>query len=84
MIVIMKKGNRPQPPLPACYTFMNWEALNRHHPNTDLCKWGTKQKQRRLVEEEARVGSDTVFRAYGELMEMVKYFRYLGQLLTVI
>ena len=65
MIVIPEGFNLPQPCCIDSYMLMPWEALNLHHPTTALCMRGAERKWWRLSEEEAQVGTETDFRAYG-------------------
>ena len=46
------------------------------------CAKRAERKRRRLDETETRENSEWVFKAYGEPMEAVSEFRYLGRLLT--
>ena len=58
------------------------KALNGRHLGTAQCAKGAERKTRRLAETETRENSERAFKAYGELMEAVLEFRYLGRLLT--
>ena len=62
-IMILEEGDRPYPRCPKCDMFVYHRALNGRHLVTDLCRWGEERNQRRLVEEEAMVGSETVITA---------------------
>ena len=59
-----------------------WRALNNRHPATFQCARGAKQNRRQLAEAEVRERSKRAFEAYGEPLETVTAFMYLGQLLT--
>ena len=55
--------------------------MNHRHPTTTLCTMGAYWKRQRLVEEEAREGSDIAFKEYDQPLAMVYSFRYLKQTL---
>ena len=55
-----------------------WVATNGRHPNTTQCVQGAYQKWHRLLEEEARAYTETVFRLYGYPITKVVSFKYLG------
>ena len=56
--------------------------LNGRHLGTEQCAKGAERKRRRLAETETRENLERAFHAYGQLMEAVLEFRYLGRLLT--
>ena len=58
------------------------KALNGSHLGTAQCAKGAERKRRRLAETETRENSERAFRAYGQPMEAVTEFRYLGRILT--
>ena len=60
-----------------------WRALNGKHPVTDECARVAERKRRRLAEAELRENLEREFEAYGELLENVTVFIYLGWVLTV-
>ena len=55
-----------------------WQALNGRHLGTAQCAKGAERKIRRLAKTETRENLDRAFRAYGQPMEGVTEFRYLG------
>ena len=83
-IVILEEVNFTHPCCPAYEMFVPWEALNHKHPTTYLYTRGLERKHQRLDEEEARVVADTAFREYGQPLETVQSFRYLGRILTTM
>ena len=83
MVAIMEEGNLPNPHCMACDMFVPWAALNRRHPETSLCLWGSETKKRCLVEEKARSGSVTELWAYNRPLETVSSSKYLEHLSTV-
>ena len=59
-----------------------WRSLNSRHPVKYQCARGVEQKRRRLAEAELRERLERDFEAYGEPLENVTAFKYLGQVLT--
>ena len=59
-----------------------WWELNGRHSATAQCAMGADRKRRRLVEADLREISERAFEAYGEPLENVTAFRYLGWVLT--
>ena len=57
-------------------------TLIGRHPSTTQCARGSEKKRRRLTEEELRESSAQAVEAYGEPLETLTAFRYLGQVLT--
>ena len=78
----MEDGNLPHPRCNRCDILISRQALNSRHPATAQCVRGEEQKRRRLEEEELRESSERAFEAYGDLLENVTMFQYLGQVLT--
>ena len=60
------------------------QALNGRYPVTDQCARGAERKRQRLAEAELRERLERAFEAYGEPLEDVTAFRYLGQVLTAL
>ena len=56
--------------------------LNGSHPTTAQCAREAERKRRRLAEADTRESSERSFEAYGQPLENVTTFRYLGQVLT--
>ena len=57
-------------------------ALNGRHLVTSQCTKVAERKCRRLSEEELRESSQRAFQAYGEPLETVTSFKYIGRVLT--
>ena len=57
-------------------------TLYRKHQQTQLCRDGWERKKQHEATEAARVALARTFMAYGEDLERVKVFKYLGQLLA--
>ena len=81
-VIILEEGNLPNPRCPHCNMLVPWRALNRSHLATTQCTKGEERKRRQLAEEELRESSWRTFQAYGELLETVTSFKYLGWVLT--
>ena len=81
-VVILEEGNFPHPRCARCDMQVPRKALNGSHMGTTQCAKGSERNRRRLDETETRENSERVFRAYGQPMEAVIEFSYLGQLLT--
>ena len=47
-----------------------------------MCKSGVERKRRRLAEAEIRERMEMAFGAYGEQLESVPRFTYLGRVMT--
>ena len=58
------------------------QVLNGRHPAISQCARGAERKRRRLAEAELRESSERAFDAYGEPLENVTTFLYLGRVLT--
>ena len=59
-----------------------WRALNGRHLANAQCAREVERKRRRLAEEELRERSERAFQAFGEHLENVTTFRYLGRVMT--
>ena len=53
--------------------------MNRRHPATAQCDMGAERKRRRLAEEEFTESTERAFDTYGDPLENVTAFRYLGR-----
>ena len=81
-VVMLEEGNLPHPRCPRCDLQVPRKALNGRHLGTAQCKKGAERKQRRLAEKETREKSERAFHAYGNPMEVVSEFQYLGRIMT--
>jgi hypothetical protein len=57
-------------------------ALYRKHQRTGLCHEGWERRKQHEATEAARIALARMFMAYGEDLERVEVFKYLGRLLT--
>ena len=62
--------------------FVPWQSLNDHHNSTEVCRSGAEKKRRRLAEAEVRDSTEMDFEVYGEQLQAVSSFKYLGRILT--
>ena len=81
---ILEEGNLPHPRCPRCDILVSWRTLNRRHPATAQCARGAEQNRRRLAEAELIESTERAFEAYGEPLETVTAFKYLGRVMTAI
>ena len=80
-MVILEEGNLPHLRCTRCNMLVPRRALNSSHPATAQCARGAERKRRRLAEAELRDRSERDLEAYGEPLDNVTAFRYLGQVL---
>ena len=78
-IIILEEGNLPHPRCENCYMLVPWRALNGRHKSTAMCKSGVERKRRRLAEAEIIDRTEMAFDVYGEQIESVPRFTYLGR-----
>ena len=60
------------------------QTLNGRHPAMAQCARGAEWKSWQLAEGETRESSERTFEAYGEPIQNVSTFRYLGRVLTAV
>ena len=81
-VVILEEGAFPYPKCNLCDMQIPWASLNGGHRNTAMCARGADRKKRRLAAEAARKARETVFHAYGQPLENVSLFKYLGRMVS--
>ena len=81
-VVILEEGNFPHPRCARCDMLIPRRSLNGRHLATAQCARGAERKRQRLAEAETRESSERAFEAYGEPIQNVLAFRYLGRVLT--
>ena len=81
-VIILGEGKLPHPRCENCEMLVPWRALNGRHKDTEMCRSGAERKRRRLAEAEIRESTERAFEAYGEQLEFVPRFTYLGRLMT--
>ena len=83
-VVILEEVNLPHPRHTRCEMMVPRRALNGRQPATAQCTRGSERKRRQLAEAELRESTERAFDAYGELLDNLMAFRYLGWVLTVV
>ena len=58
------------------------EDLNGGHHHTVLCQWGWERKWQYVAAVHSEEALGCLFMTYGEELERVEIFKYLGQLIT--
>ena len=82
-VIILEEGNLPHPRCKNCDMLVPWRALNGRHKDTAVCWSRAEQKRRRLAEADIKESAEMAFEAYGEQLESVPRFTYLGRVMTV-
>ena len=82
IIIILEEGDLPHPRYENCAMFVPWRTLNGRHKSTEMCRSGAERKRRRLAEEEIRDSTEMTFKVYGQQIQSVPRFKYLGRVLT--
>ena len=82
IIIILEEGNLPHPRCTNCEMFVPWRALNGRHKSIEMCRSGADKKKRRLAEAEVRESTEMNFEVYGQQIQSVPRFKYLGRILT--
>ena len=80
-VVILDEVNLLHPWCTRCDMLVPRRDLNGRHPTTAQCARVDERKRRRIVNAETRESSERAFDAYGEPLENVTTFRYLGCIL---
>ena len=62
--------------------FVPWWDLNGRHKSTTMCKRRAERKRRRLAEAEIRESTEMAFEVYGQQIQSVPWFTYLGRVMT--
>ena len=58
------------------------EELNGSHHHTELCQWGWERKRQHAAAMRSQEALRRWFPAYGEELEHVEVFKYLGRLIA--
>ena len=82
LVVLPSEGPVPFPKCERCGMQMEIGSLYGGHRHTQLCREGWAKKKQHEAAEAARVALQKPFMAYGEDLERVEVFRYLGRLLA--
>ena len=81
-IIILEEGKLPHPRCKNCDMFVPWRDLNGRHKSTEMCRSGAERKRRRLAEAEIRDSMGMASEVYGQHIQSVPRFKYLGRVLT--
>ena len=81
-VMMLKEGNFPHLQCPRCDIQVPRKVLNGRHLGTAQCAKGAERKRRRLAKKETRENLERAFHTYGQQMEAVLGFWYLGRIMT--
>jgi hypothetical protein len=76
------EGSLPLPKCNRCGLQITYLAMNGRHYKTEMCKDGVARKVQYAAAKCAHIALRQVFMAYGEELERVEGFKYLGKLLA--
>ncbi len=76
------EGSLPLPQCNRCGLQISYATMNGQHYETALCKDGVVRKAQHAAAECAHLALSQTFTAYGEELERVEVFKYLGRLLA--
>jgi hypothetical protein len=82
LVYLPSKGPVPLPRCERCGMQTERGALLGRHQRTQLCREGWDKKVQHEATETTRVALTQSFTAYGDKLERVEVFKYLGQLLA--
>ena len=81
LVCIPIEGSLPLPKCEQC-GLQTWvEDLNKGHHCTELCQQGWERKRQHLAAVRSQEALECSFTAYGEDLERVEVFKYLGRLI---
>jgi hypothetical protein len=76
------EGSLPLPQCDRCGLQITYAAMNGRHYKTALCQEGISRRVQHAAAERAHLSLNQTFTAYGERLERVEVFKYLGRLLA--
>ncbi len=76
------EGSLPLPQCDRCGLQISYTALNGRHYETALCLDGVARREQYAAAERVHLSLSQTFTAYGESLERVEVFKYLGRLLA--
>ena len=82
IVIILEEGNLPHPRCRRCDMLVPWRALNGRHHATAQCAKGAERKRHWMEEVELRESIERAFESYGNPLENVSTFKYLGRVMT--
>ena len=81
-VIILEEGNLPHPRCENCDMLVPWRSLNGRHKDKAMCRSGAERKRRQDTAAEVRESAERDFEAYGDQLESVPRFTYLGRVMT--
>jgi len=82
LVCILIKGPQPLPQCEHCGLHTPVEDFNWGHHRTELCQRGWERKRQHAAAVHSQEALERSFTAYGEELERVEVFKYLGRLIT--
>jgi hypothetical protein len=82
LVCIPVEGSRPLPQCERCGLQTPVEDLNGGHHRTELCQRGWERKRQHAAAVRSQEALEHSFTAYGEELERVEVFKYLGRLIA--
>ena len=80
-IHIIEEGMEPLPRCPRCGIFQK-DVGNKHQETISCKKYALRMELQQTTERNQTLGRDTVFTVFGERIEQVHEFKYLGRMVT--
>ncbi len=81
-VCIPIEGSQPLPKCERCVLQTLVADLNGGHHRTELCQWGWERKRQHAAAVRSQEALERSFKAYGEELERVEVFKYLGRLIA--
>jgi hypothetical protein len=82
LVCILIEGSLPLPQCERCGLQTPVEDLNGGHHHTELCQRGWERKRQHATAVRSQEAIKRSFMAYGEELERVEVFKYLGRLIV--
>ncbi len=82
LVCIPIEGSHPLPKCERCGLQTPVEDLNGSHHRTELCQRGWERKWQHVAAMRSQEALRRLFMAYGEELERVGVFKYLGRLIA--
>jgi hypothetical protein len=82
LVCIPAEGSHPLPKCKRCELQTPVGELNGGHHCTELCQWGWERKWQHAAAMHSQEALGCSFTAYGEELEKVEVFKYLGRLIA--
>ncbi len=76
------EGSLPLPQCDRCGLQITYAAMNGRHYETALCREGIARRVQHAAAERVHLSLNQMFTVYGERLERVEVFKYLGRLLA--